>query len=832
MLRFLSLAYLFFAVSFLPADAASPRHVISLDGEWQIAEGTWDTIPVTFARTVPVPGLVDLAEPAFEHVRQGQHKDPHRDAYWYRREFTVDTLADVARLKIHKAMFGVKVILNGTEIGEYPGCSTPAYFDVTKVLKQGKNELFIRVGADLASVEGKTIMPRDQEKIYYIPGIFDSVELILSGTPVIENIQTVPDIVNARVGVQAQLINTGSAVEKTLKLTVKEWKSGATVGSTERTVSLPAHGVATLETSVQMTNCQLWSPESPFLYILEAETDSDFVTTRFGMRTFRFNPETKLAELNGKPYFMRGSNITPYRFFEDESRGQLPWDKDWVRQLHEKVKDMHWNCLRYCIGFPPEFWYDLCDELGILIQDEFPIWEMNIDNVNKYISTENLVNEYIAWMRERWNHPCVVIWDACNETRSPQTIEAIAKVRNLDLSNRPWDNGWNPPSEPGDSFEAHPYHFQNPNFKLSGLATLPRFIPRGGVQKDTEPNAVVNNEYGWLWLNRDGTPTLLTEKLYENLLGLNATSEQRYYTYATYLAAETEFFRAYRKCAAVMHFTVLTYSRTDGFTSDHWMNNLADLEWEPNVYKYVRDAFAPVGLMIEYWNDRIFLGDDQSAKIPVVLINDLEAPWKGNVALRLTRGGETVWTTSQPSELASFGTANVTFDIEWAKTVGNYRLEAELTGVDGKPVVCVRDLQVLDPQTATYPILDAIASSVNDRKRQPAQNAIDGDEETYWGAAREAGGGQPWIIFDLGQPREIKRLEILWHNTYATKHTVRVSNDLQNWTDVYGQEDGKGGREAITLDKPVTNRYVRINTRARNVNNVQVQIAEFKVFER
>ena len=92
------------------------------------------------------------------------------------------------------------------------------------------------------------------------------------------------------------------------------------------------------------------------------------------MREFKFDPATGRAMLNGKPYFMRGSNITLYRFFEDGECGKLPWDEKWVRLLHQRVKDMHWNCLRYCIGFPPEAWYDIADEAGILIDDEFPIW--------------------------------------------------------------------------------------------------------------------------------------------------------------------------------------------------------------------------------------------------------------------------------------------------------------------------------------------------------------------------------------------------------------------------------------------------------------------------
>ena len=55
--------------------------------------------------------------------------------------------------------------------------------------------------------------------------------------------------------------------------------------------------------------------------------------TRFGMREFRFDTATKRAYLNGHVYFMRGSNITLHRFFEDPKSGTLPWDEAWVRKL-------------------------------------------------------------------------------------------------------------------------------------------------------------------------------------------------------------------------------------------------------------------------------------------------------------------------------------------------------------------------------------------------------------------------------------------------------------------------------------------------------------------
>jgi hypothetical protein len=71
-------------------------------------------------------------------------------------------------------------------------------------------------------------------------------------------------------------------------------------------------------------------------------------------------------------------------------------------------------------------------------------------------------------------------------------------------------------------------------------------------------------------LNRDGTPTVLTQRLYDRMLGANATPEERRAADAYYVAGLTEYFRAYRQYAAVMHFVYLTASAPGGYTSDHF----------------------------------------------------------------------------------------------------------------------------------------------------------------------------------------------------------------------------------------------------------------------
>ena len=482
--------------------------------------GRWTQAPANFDRTVPVPGLVSLATPAFDapgpkvaNRQSVPQKDPKRDAFWYRRTFTLDgPVPAVAKLKVAKAMFGTRVFLNGTLLGDHLPSFTPGYFDAKPALKTGSNEILIRVGADRDAVGRAYPDGFDFEKERYIPGIFDSVELILSGTP---HFMTRAGGARrcrqdgARAGRVAQRRRGGKG-RREVRRPRGEVRQGRRAGRrASRSIWRRARRRRWTSAS-RSTDCRLWSPEDPFLYTLEADSGADSFRTRFGMREFKFDPATGRAMLNGKPYFMRGSNITLYRFFEDSECGKLPWDEKWVRLLHQRVKDMHWNCLRYCIGFPPEAWYDIADEEGILIQDEFPIW-FGGDVPQGTADATNWPTEYAEWMRERWNHPCVAIWDASNETLSPKTGAAIqAGARRWISRIVPGTTATAAPQEPGDMFEVAPVSFLQCEFQAG--ATLPPPIRSAGNAGNDGKHAVVINEYGWHWLNRDGTPTTLTQR--------------------------------------------------------------------------------------------------------------------------------------------------------------------------------------------------------------------------------------------------------------------------------------------------------------------------------
>jgi hypothetical protein len=685
-------------------EASGPRRVVSLDGSWQVEQGAMKAAPKEFTHTVVVPGLLDMAQPAFADVGK---KSGLRQAFWYRRTFTVDgSVPAVAMLKIHKAMWGAKVFLNGQLVGEHVACFTPAILDVKPYLKgDGQpNELVLRVGADRGALPEGVPNGWDFEKYLFIPGIYDSVELILTGAPYVVNVQTAPDVPGKAVRVVAEIQGGGEACQVAANVEVREAKSGKPVGTAKASaVPLAAGRKTKIDVTIPIADCRLWSPEEPFLYKAEVSTGSDVLQTRFGMRSFRCDPQTRRMVLNGKPYYMRGTNVTAYRFFEDASRGDLPWRADWVRKLHQKYKTMHWNAIRYCIGFPPDFWYDIADEEGFLIQDEFPIWLGSPeDKAQDKPKAEQIVPQYTEWMRQRWNHPCVVIWDAQNESWTPETGKAIQAVRGMDLSNRPWENGYEGAPTPNDCVESHPYLFSqtqgNPQ-KPFYLRDLERTSPKPYLTdaQQKHPGPIIINEYCWLWLNRDGSPTCLTDKVYESLLGPKSTVEQRRMQHARGVAALTEFWRCHREAAGVLHFCELGYSRAGdrprpegGATCDDFID-LKNLVLEPQFERYVRDAFAPVGLMIDAWADKYPPG---VREFPVIVINDLCETWKGTVRFRLLRDGKTLDEKTQACEVPSLGRGNAKFSMEIPAQPGSYQIEATLSGPGMEPVHSVRDFDV------------------------------------------------------------------------------------------------------------------------------------------
>ncbi len=808
---------LFFATLCSTLLLAQPRRVIDLGGTWEIAEGSMERAPGRFDHTVSVPGLADMAVPPFQSVGVKEVTDTLREAFWYRRTFAIKgSIPEVARLKVHKAMYGTRVYLNGHRVGDHMPGFTPGYFNVRPYLRgEGKpNELVIRVGAARSAVPGKYMDGQDYEKIRYIPGIYDVVQLMLSGSPSIVRIQTAPDLATGSVLVEA-VIGGGARPETAhMHIRVREAATGIVVAqSTFPPVSLAAGVETVARERVAIPAPHLWSPEDPFLYILEATTGADSMAVRFGMRSFRFDPVRGVALLNNAPYYLRGTNICILRFFEDPGRGALPWDEQWVRKVIRAFKDMHWNSARYCIGFPPEIWYRIADEEGLLIQDEAPIWLGPAQTQRHEMTVEALAEEFTEWMQERWNHPSVVLWDAQNESADwPLTGEAIRRVRGLDLSQRSWDNGWSPRQAETDPVETHTYYFVQRRFRIPRLAKETGEGYLNSSVPGAHRGAVILNEYGWIWIDRRGMPSTLASE-YRSFERIRPeishwTPELYREAYARTLALETEFFRGRRKLAGVLHFCGLGYSRPGGQTSDNFID-IRGVTLEPHFHRYVRDAFAPVGVMVDFWADRI--RPDIPALVPVHVVNDLYTDWRGPVVLRVMKGDSVLSEQSRELHVPALGDGSVDFRVRVSPDSGRFRLVAEIRGADGEPVRSLRDVAIGEPPEQGIRPLPATVTASSSEGVNKAENAVDGDEETRWSSEFS---DPQWIMLDLGAAVPVSRIALDWETAYGKSYSIEASVDRGSWKELYRTDEGKGGAEQIRF-QPLTTRYIRLNGRAR-----------------
>ena len=307
-----------------PQAGAQPgkgRQTLSLNGEWGIDDSLLaDQMPEAFHHRVTVPGLAHTAAPAFPDVDQFQSREnlwnlvrfgeaaestfaslgedgvgiskQERNYFWYRKQFRVTGRREVAILRVNKAQFGTAVWLNGKKIGEHLGCFTAAIFDVTVAIKwDGENHLVVRVGAHPGVLPKGALAGTDFEKRMWTPGIYDAVSLMLSDNPVIETVQVAPRIGSSEILVQLGVKNYSHQNQTcNLSYRVTPWKDQKEVASaTQPPVELKPGESKLVTQTIRVPEVRLWTPETPFLYVLKTSTAGDSCETRFGMREIRFD---------------------------------------------------------------------------------------------------------------------------------------------------------------------------------------------------------------------------------------------------------------------------------------------------------------------------------------------------------------------------------------------------------------------------------------------------------------------------------------------------------------------------------------------------------------
>lgn len=690
--------------------------VISLNGEWDFEQTVHAFPPEKFTRKCLVPGLIHLAEPKIDlyykiidkpDFTDKRYNHDYRDMdyqpkySWYKKVIVIpDELKDLeAMLSIRKSKYVTQVYVNGFDMGQSISCYTPINQRITQAINFGKeNEILIRVGERVwlpPNAAGST----DKEKEYYIPGIWDDVYLSFSGKQKILKNIILPSVkhkmITAKLLVRnfypQQILSSSDPMQDTIKaeIIIKEKVSGWKIAQGKITGLSSRDNETEFSVDIPLKNFKTWSPENSFLYqaeirLFDKGTLSDIKTTQFGMRDFE--AKGKFFYLNGEKYYLRGSNITLHRFFEDPECQALPWDREWVKKmLIDDPKSIDWNAIRICVGIVPDFWYDLADEYGMLFQNEWLYWQ-------NHGWDEQIKNEYTDWVWSDGNHPSIVIWDAINENRNDYIGNTlIPELRKLDPT-RIWDAGYmqqNELTQDDPMDEPHLYRaywdLMLSDDPLAYLESNPYLLgkiddwPEEYLKYLEASSLQLVNEYGWNWLWRDGRPAKLTKNMYNHLLGEDVTPDQRRQMQAYWLACETEWIRAERTMAGVLAFPHLTNNY--GYTGDLYVNNIKDLKTSI-AFQWLKHAFSPGNVFIDVADQRYFPnGFYDKGEILVfnlIAVNDLKNTLTGEVTVKLIRSdGTEVSQEMKQVTVKPYGRSNIPVFLTLPDKPGGYLILSE-----------------------------------------------------------------------------------------------------------------------------------------------------------
>ncbi len=601
--------------------------------------------------SVPVPALVDIATPKHDWKSFKHH--------WYRTTFDILHPPQLAFIVIEQAMFGTEVWLNGKRLGCDIACYTSQEYDARSALQTGVNELIVRVG-QRENLPPHSAVGKDQERTEWIPGIWGDVYLLQCGNPRVKRVQVIPHIETSGAEVRVTIEN----------LTPIKMMAVISAGIFEKNSGTPRSPVATLRRvcepykeeiityKFRVNNVQLWSPENPFLYIAEVQTGVggqtvDGVQTTFGMREFKI--VGKDFFFNGKKIFLKGGNIAFHRFLSDADRGTLPWNLDWVKKLLIDIpKESNFNFFRNHIGQMYNRWYDIADEHGMLLQNEWMFWTTTG-------TKEQITKEFTRWLQDNWNHPSIVIWDALNECSDDVVQnEIVPEMKKLDPT-RSWESV--------DFVEEHPYIYSLGPVLNDRKFGFTRSLDE--IEHSSKPTML--NEFNWWWIDKGLNPSLLMKDVVERWLGPHWTKEQLL-AHQSFLVTElVELFRRMR-VDAIQPFVYL--SNNAGPTPNWFLGNIKELQPKP-ILSALKNAFAPFGISIELWDRHFFLSENRIVR--VFVFNDEPVQKRGAIRCGVVNAkGEWVFETRQSIAVEASSCAIIPLAVLLPSRSGEYKIRAEL----------------------------------------------------------------------------------------------------------------------------------------------------------
>ena len=372
------------------------RNIVNLNKSWLFVKNTTD---------ISLGEGVEVNLPHTWNATDGQDggNDYFRGSCLYKKTLALADLpkADLYYLEIRGANSSADVFVGGKKLAHHDGGYSTWRVNLTEELTE-KTEIAILVD----NSPNETVYPQMADFTFY-GGLYRSVNLVCVNKAHFDldyyggpGLKITPTVKDKDAEVEVEVYTTPLSASQKLVYTVydHEEKEIAKIESTDAKVTFT------------LANVHLWNGrKDPYLYCCEVEIVEngevlDNVCNRFGVRSFRIDPDNGFI-LNGEEYPLRG--VSRHQDRLGVGNALLP-------EHHEEdidlICEVGATTIRLAHYQHDQYFYDLCDERGLVIWAEIPYISKHMPG-----GRANTVSQMKELITQNYNHPSIVVWGLSNE---------------------------------------------------------------------------------------------------------------------------------------------------------------------------------------------------------------------------------------------------------------------------------------------------------------------------------------------------------------------------------------------------------------------------------
>ena len=375
------------------------RKIVNINFKWAFTKQA-DSLPAELPKNWDIVNI-----PHCWNAIDGQDggNDYYRGTCYYAKKIEKGELpkADRYYLEIKGANSSAEAYVNGKKLTSHDGGYSTWRVDITDALEP-ENLIVITVN----NSENNRVYPQMADFTFY-GGLYRDVNIICVSESHFDldyyggtGLKVTPTVDRENANIEVECWLTNSKIGQKLKYTLKDAED-KTVAECESDDT-----IATLT----INNVRLWhGRRDPYLYTAEVSLCQDGklidnVSSRFGCRTFKIDPDNGFI-LNGEEYPLRGVSRHQDRW--GLGNALLP---EHHKEDIDLICEMGATTIRLAHYQHDQYFYDLCDERGLVIWAEIPY-------ISKHMPSgrDNTISQMTELIVQNYNHPSIVVWGLSNE---------------------------------------------------------------------------------------------------------------------------------------------------------------------------------------------------------------------------------------------------------------------------------------------------------------------------------------------------------------------------------------------------------------------------------